>query len=181
MNPVKQTLDHLSLLSLCCAGLGLLLMMSLIVSDVIGKYLFNSPIPGVLELVAYYFMTMVVFLPLANVQKTGQHLVIDLFTRSLSGATQRALDAFAALISLVYLSVFIWSSVGQAWHMTQLNQSAQILGYDLMIWPTLWLVPISIVLMAGWVMVQLVENLTGRNGGKKEIKPLSDTVQGSTK
>ena len=68
MNHAKQTLDHLSLPSLCCAGLGLML---LIVSDVIGNYLFNSPIPGVLELVACYFMTMVVFLSMAAVQKTG--------------------------------------------------------------------------------------------------------------
>ena len=134
-------------------------MMVLIVTDILGKYIFNKPIPGVLEMVAFYFMTMVVFFPLAYAQKTKQHLVIDLFTRSLSNKTNAKIDVLAGLISLAYLGMFAWASIQQALYMTSINHSAEILNYNLIVWPTLWIIPCSIILMMLWVACHIYQHL----------------------
>lgn len=151
-------LERLTQTALNLAGIGLLLMMLLIVIDVAAKYIFNSPIPGVLELVAFYFMTMVVFLPLATAQKNHQHLVVDLFTRSLSRKATAVLNMLAGIISLVYLGLFVWGSFQQAVYMTSINQSAEILDQNLIIWPVLWVLPISIILMMNWIARQTLKN-----------------------
>lgn len=152
-------LDKLTRAALLLAGLGVLLMMLLIVVDVLAKYLLNSPIPGVLELVAFYFMIMVVFLPLAYAQQSRQHLFIDLFTRSLAPRTTASLDAVAGIISLVYLGLFAGATFRQALYMTAINHSAEILTFDLILWPTLWVLPASILLMMSWVACHTWQHL----------------------
>ena len=153
-------LDRLTQAALTLSGIGILLMMILIVADVVAKYLFNSPISGVLELVAFYFMTMVVFFPLAYAQKTGQHLVIDLFTRTWSMKNTARLDVLAGIITLIYLSLFFWASTQQAIYMTSINHSAEILNFNLIVWPTLWIIPSSILLMMAWVIHHIHQHLT---------------------
>ena len=49
-----RTLNVLSNALMFLGGAGVFVMMVLVVCDIIGKYAFNHPIPGVLEIVAYY-------------------------------------------------------------------------------------------------------------------------------
>ncbi|MBV1877004.1 MAG: TRAP transporter small permease [Pseudomonadales bacterium] len=156
-------LERLTQTTLLFAGIGLLLMMLLIVADVAAKYLFNHPIPGVLEMVAFYFMTMVVFLPLAFVQQSRQHLMIDLFTRSLPANFNRWLDVLAGLITLGYLTLLAIGGTQQALYMTGINHSAEILDFEMIVWPTLWVLPVSVAIMGLWVVVHTWQHFTNNN------------------
>ena len=44
-------------------------MMLHITADVVGKFVFNRPLPGTIPIVSQYYMVIAAFLPLAMVEK----------------------------------------------------------------------------------------------------------------
>ena len=59
-------------------AVGLLVpMMFLVTGDVIGRYIFNSPIPAVFEINSHFLMVMVVFFPLAYVHHKKEHVLCE--------------------------------------------------------------------------------------------------------
>ncbi|HBA34225.1 MAG TPA: TRAP transporter small permease [Gammaproteobacteria bacterium] len=165
-----RVLNGASNLCMFLGGVGVFTMMVLVVSDVIGKYVFNHPIPGVLEIVAFYFMTMVAFLPLAIVQKEKGHIVIELFTQKLSPRGAALLNVPVTLFGLFYMGLYIWGSIKQAIRMTSVNQTADIFNLDLLIWPTRWILPVSLLLMMIWMVCQMLINLSENATLKKQIE-----------
>lgn len=61
------------------AALALLLMMLHVLADVVGRQVFASPAPATTEVVAYYYMIAVVFLPLPFLELRGRSIAVDLF------------------------------------------------------------------------------------------------------
>src|SRR5690606_4887540 len=59
------------------AGVGLVLMMLQVNADVAGRYLFTMPVPLTMELVTYYYMTLVAFLPLMALERKPGGLIHD--------------------------------------------------------------------------------------------------------
>ena len=72
------------------AALNLGAMMIHVAADVAAKYLFNSPLPGTAEIVAYYYMVAAVFLPLPLVELGNKAIAVDLFWNMFPGFVQRA-------------------------------------------------------------------------------------------
>ncbi len=165
-----RTLNTLSNALMFLAGVGVFTMMVLVVCDIIGKYVFNHPIPGVLEIVAFYFMTMVAFLPLAIVQKERGHIVIELFTQMLSPRTLAYISVPVTIFGVLYLALYVWGSIKQAIRMMNVNQTADIFNLDLLIWPSRWILPISLVLMLLWLLCQAIAELTDNAELKKELE-----------
>lgn len=63
------------------AGCVLVLSVLHVTLDVAMKYFVASPVPGTLVYVSNYYMTMIVFLPLASAELRSQHIVVDLWPR----------------------------------------------------------------------------------------------------
>ena len=85
----------------------LMALMALTFADVIGRYLFNSPIPGTAELTELG-MGILIFagLPLATASR-GQ-ITVSLFDRLIPASLLPVLDGLIALFSTVVLGVFAW-------------------------------------------------------------------------
>ncbi|KAA0014589.1 TRAP transporter small permease [Billgrantia pellis] len=77
------------------AVLNLAAMMLHVCADVIMKYVFNSPIPGTAEIVAYYYIVAAVFLPLPLVELGNKSISVDLFWNNFHAWIQRS-SAFLA-------------------------------------------------------------------------------------
>ena len=92
MGRVDKLLKSLANVLAWAAGAAMLLMMAHIVADVAMKYALNDPIDGTTEVVAAYYMAATVFLPLAYVAVSGEHLDVTLFTQRLSGLPLKLLD-----------------------------------------------------------------------------------------
>ena len=71
------------------SGLVILLMMIHVMIDVLGKYLFNAPLPGTAEVVAAYYMIGAVFLPLAYVEAAGGSIVVEVIYEKVSPRAQK--------------------------------------------------------------------------------------------
>ena len=112
--PLMRVIDMASWVLMAAGGFVIILLMLHITADVAGKYFFNRPIIGTLEIVSRYYMVAVVFLPLAYVQIRRQHLTVEMFTMGLSKRRLAGLDGAVSLVGLVYVALLTWLVYGHA-------------------------------------------------------------------
>lgn len=160
---IRRGIDLVTQMAMLVAGAGLFLMMVVVVLDVTLKYLINQPVPGTLEMVSFYFMSVCAFLPFAYVQKGEHHIVMTLATERLPPAALRILIAVGYLVGAAYLGLIAWASANEALHMTEVGESSSAIYFDILIWPARWCVPLGTGLMACWMLLQASMALLGRD------------------
>ena len=130
------------------AGVLILVMMVHVTADVFGRLAFSAPISGTLEIVAGYYMVAVVFLPLAHVSRGEGHIFIELFTRGLPYRVRSWMDAGAAVLTLLYVTLMAWQCAVEAAIQTEGGELWETADDLIVIWPSRWLIPIGCALMA---------------------------------
>lgn len=124
------------------AGVALILMMLHIAADVVARYIFNAPLHGTVEIVSAYYMVAVVFLPLAMIERSNGHIVVELVTQHLPRRGQDVLIGIIALASALYFGAFTWRTWGDALNKYAVGESA--LGtVQVTVWPTRFYLPIG--------------------------------------
>lgn len=89
------------------AALLLLVMMTVTFVDVIGRYVFNSPLPGAFELTEV-LLALVVFVGLPIVTARREHVTVDLVTGRLPGAVRRGFARLALTVTAGVLGLLSW-------------------------------------------------------------------------
>lgn len=158
MNAFDRALGALSLALMSIAGAAILGMMLLVVLDVSLKYLMSQPVPGTLEMVSYYGMAACAFLPFAQVQRSGQHIVMTLVVDRLPAKARERWGAVINLLCAAYLLVFAWASGAEAIDATAIHESTSAIIFDIHIWPARWCVPLAAASMA---LVMVLQALRG--------------------
>jgi len=124
-------------------AVGLLVpMMFLVTGDVIGRYVFNSPIPAVFEINSHFLMVLVVFFPLAYVHQRKEHVFVTLFTESMPLKTKAFLEGASAVLGLVLYGLIGWYGLQKA------ILSTRVLEYipgivNVPVWLSKWIIPIG--------------------------------------
>ncbi|WP_268873807.1 TRAP transporter small permease subunit [Sulfitobacter sp. EhC04] len=118
-----------------------------VLSDVIMKTFFNSPIPGTSEFVAHYYMVAAVFLPMPFVEMRNSGIAVDLFYNLFGPAIQRIMLLCAYLGQLTFFSLLAYQSGLDAWHAWEVREylSGQII---VTIWPASFFLPVGFGLSA---------------------------------
>ena len=101
---LARLLDIQAAIGIAAVGL----MMFHITFDVIGKYLFNAPLPATLEIVSHYYMVVVVFLPLAMVEKRDAHISVEVLTQNFSDRWQKVILAATWILSGVFFTALTY-------------------------------------------------------------------------
>lgn len=140
------------------AGLLLSLMMLQIVIDVGLKYIFNSPIEGNLEVVSFYYMVGVVFLPLAMVELRHEHINVDLFVQMLPLRGRSYVYVFGCGVSLVFFGILAYQTFLDAIHATRINEVMMGSIY-VTIWPSRWFLPAGFTLIGLAIVIHAVKAL----------------------
>ncbi len=138
------------------AALALIAMVVHIGADVAGRYLFNSPLFGTLEIVTYYYMTAVTLLPLAATQLAKEHVIVEVFTQKLRASIRNRLDLFAAILTVIYLSVVAWACLIGAINAFKVREYHDLFFFTLSIWPPRWVLFFGILGILVAVIVQLI-------------------------
>lgn len=137
-------------------GIAVVLMMLHICADVIAKYVFNSPIPGTLEIVSNYYMVATVFLPLALVERKNAHIAVEILSQHLPTRGQAILVGAVSLVSICFYGMFFWQSLEDAVAKYELGE--YIRGQIRIVnWPSRFLLPIgvaAIILILAWKSVR---------------------------
>ena len=89
------------------SSLVLFFLMALTCVDVVGRYLFNSPLHGGTEMTEIGLAVMV-FAAMPVITWRGGHIVVDLLDRFLGSKIVKALSLFAALVMSTSLYFLAW-------------------------------------------------------------------------
>jgi TRAP-type C4-dicarboxylate transport system permease small subunit len=85
----------------------LALLMFLVAADVIGRYVFNRPIPGGYELLEY-LMAIIIPLSIAFCAEKNAHVGVDMVVEKLSLKTRARVEAVTLLVTLVLCAILAW-------------------------------------------------------------------------
>jgi TRAP-type C4-dicarboxylate transport system permease small subunit len=97
---LTRWLHHLS-------GALLVALMMLTVVNIVGRWLFDTPLQGAVELTEIG-MVAIVFMGLAYAQVRDDHIRVDLLYQQLGARGRSVLDLFAALVSLATVALMSW-------------------------------------------------------------------------
>lgn len=114
MKVLVRFADGLAVAMMVLGGVALFALLFHIVLDVFLKAVFNQPIPATLEIVSYYYMVAIAFLPVAYVQKNREHISVDLFTMGFGARGLALIDAIVSVITIAYTATLTWLVYGKA-------------------------------------------------------------------
>ncbi|WP_170317829.1 TRAP transporter small permease [Paroceanicella profunda] len=158
MHALRYLLDRITGLFTLVAALLTIAMMLHVSADVIARTAFHRPLVGTIEIVSAYYMAALAFLPLALITRERGHIIVELFTGWMSWRPRKWMDAFAAVLSVIYVTVFTWQAVIVALEMTDMREAREAGGGFIEVWPSRWVVPIGFGLMAVYLVIHLVRD-----------------------
>ena len=153
INGVKTASNILAYIS---AGM-LLLMMFLGTADVTGRYLFNKPIWGTVEIFEIMLLGLVLF-SLAHTQDTGSHIKVELFYSRLSGRLKPWIGLGTTLIAFFLFVLIVWQGIVTAMGYRKLDR--EIMNIGLPLYPFQFFVPLGAFCMCLVLIVDIINYAT---------------------
>jgi TRAP-type C4-dicarboxylate transport system permease small subunit len=135
------------------AGLSILFLILLAVVQVVGRAVFNTPVPGFIDFVEQS-MALFAFLGIAYTQRLGGHIRMELILSGLSGRVLWFAEAFATLLVLVLIAALINGSFDHFLRSWNLGDST--IDIRLPTWPSKLVVPIALSLLWLRLAIQFV-------------------------
>lgn len=132
----------------------LLFIMGFVTAEIGGRYLFNSPITGHLEL-SELFMPAIVFLAMAYTQSTDGHIRLTILVERFSPRWQRVTEMVVLLLSLLALTLLAYYS-GKIAYSKFAGGDVTMSPPYFPIWPSSALVSVGLWLTALRVYLQLL-------------------------
>jgi TRAP-type C4-dicarboxylate transport system permease small subunit len=112
---LDRGLELISRTLLVLAALLAFFLCFVVVGDVIGRVLFNSPIKGTPEIVSYSIV-VICYLQAAYAIRSGGMINTDAITAYLPIRAQNLLAAFGALLGIVLFGIICWGGIDGAAH-----------------------------------------------------------------
>jgi TRAP-type C4-dicarboxylate transport system permease small subunit len=140
----------------------ILLMVVAVNADVVGRDLFNHPIPGVVEFLGLSIVA-IVFLQMANTLREGRHVSNDLLLQLISRKRPRVEAAFYAVFNLIgailfgLIVIYVWPYFMQNWENGYFRGTTGIV--EVPIWPFQAALVIGAVVTAVQFLVLAWQNL----------------------
>ena len=148
---------------LVLSAISLLIAVALNLANIVGRYVFLSPIASAEEIMLFLFVGTV-FLGNSYVGWKGRQIRMDVFLHALPAAWRRWLDVLADVAVIVVSIVIIvvgWPAIQM---LAEFDQRSQVAEIPLVLPQAL--IPIGLGLNALFVAVRLIENV--RTGGVAE-------------
>jgi len=138
ISAVSRLLRGLNTVIMVISGLVLLAMMLLVSADVFASTVFGTPIRNVIEIVAYYMMVGIVFLPFGSTELRDDHIKTDIFTQMLPRKPWLASQLIVGLAGAAMLGVLTYVSFDKAMQATMRGE--MMMGTTMIdIWPSRWI------------------------------------------
>jgi TRAP-type mannitol/chloroaromatic compound transport system permease small subunit len=163
--PWLKWIDRFSILLAGVGGVVTLGLMLNIVIDVIARNLYNSPLPGTLDLTQFVWMPSLVALGLGYALLRGEHVRVNLLTAPTGPRVQRIIEVVSMVFTIGTVGLFIWFSADKAAAAMALDERAVGTRW-LHIWPYRWVIAVGLICLLLQACAQLLRAVTVR-----EFKP----------
>ncbi|MGD9614022.1 MAG: TRAP transporter small permease subunit [Alphaproteobacteria bacterium] len=134
------------------SGVAIFALMFVTMAEVLGRRLFNAPIPGAIDYIEVS-MVLFAFMGAAYCQRLGGHVRMDLLVSNLKGRVQWAVEALGVLIAAVYIGIIVIASAKDAWRSYEFGD--ETIDINLPIWPSKMVVPLALTFLELRLLVQL--------------------------
>jgi len=135
------------------AAVSIFVLMLLGISQVLGRQLFDMPIPGYIDFVELSMVTFA-FLAVAYCQRLGGHVRMDLFVRLLQGRSRWLLEfvtTTAPIFLVLVLMYFGWTHFMRAYEFGD-----STIDMEIPTWPSKIVVPISFAVLLLRLIIQSI-------------------------
>ncbi|WP_296943735.1 TRAP transporter small permease [uncultured Massilia sp.] len=156
MQMLERWLQRIEAVCQWIAGLLILAIMLIVFADVIGRYLFNSPLRWAYDLINLYLMAGLFFLSLSFAHAAQAHVGVDIVVQKLSDTGRRYAECLACLVALPLFGLICRAGAGRAW--TNWENGDAMSG--LIAWPT-WVGAALMALGSGVLVLRLALRLVG--------------------
>lgn len=144
--------------------LSIFILLILTVADVVGRFVFNHPIPGTFELTKILFAVSVFFsLPVS--QYRGENLSITLLYDTFSNFVKGIFDCIISLLCIGTFSITLLQTLKYAARMRSANTITSVLRWPLYPWIYLAAVGLAILVLA--LILDLFNALSEMKRGEK--------------
>lgn len=140
------------------------LLCFLVVADVIGRVIFNSPIKGTTEVVSYSIV-MICYLQASYAIRSGGMLNVDVFVSKMSGKTQSWFAAVGALLGAGFFAFLCWGSLDGAAHAWNSNEFEGEGALRVPVWPVRFVIVLGTALAAFSYLLMMLESIARARSG----------------
>ena len=138
------------------AGAGLVAMLALITSDIIGNKVFKSPVPGAIEFVGFLGV-IVIACAIAYTQVINGHIEVEFLVRRLSKKAQSIVTCIVSILGIALFIVLAWRSVDYG---LKLQASGEVsMTQEIPFYPFVHVIALCCVMVALVLLVQLMKNI----------------------
>ena len=136
----------------------IMFLMFFATTEIVGRYLFNSPVPGHVEIVEL-IMAGVVFFGIAYTERVGGHVRMELFvTRVLKGRAYHTAEAITAALSLfVYIFILIYTFKASVFAF-QIGDNTAYLYWPT--WPSKFAVPLGSLFLCIRFLIEIIQHVS---------------------
>jgi TRAP-type C4-dicarboxylate transport system permease small subunit len=168
MSYVSGLADKLSRTLAFVAAIGVLAMMIHVCADILSRVFTGASLPATVEMVSYYYMLLVAFLPLAWVERRGGMISVELLDFMLPPRLRRVSDLLIAALGVVIYAVMAYASWLTAVRNYDTGTFVVALQVKIITWPGYFLPPAGFALAAIIVTVRLLQIITGNEQPARE-------------
>lgn len=135
----------------------IMFLMFFATTEIVGRYLFNSPVPGHVEIVEL-IMAGVVFFGISYTERVDGHVRMELFvTRVLKGRSYHIAEAITSTLSLfVYLFILIYSFKATIFAF-QIGDNTAYLYWPT--WPSKLAIPIGSFFLCTRFVIEIIQHI----------------------
>lgn len=131
-------------------------------AEILSRSFLGRPLVGTIEVVAFFYMVIVSFLPLAFVQMQRAHISVDVLANILPVWLLRFIDLIANIVTLGVVAIVSWAAYTMAVRQTGFGESTRAGLFSLPIWPSRWVVVAGFSIMALVLAIQIYATLMGK-------------------
>ena len=124
---LSHKLGRFSSLLAYLGAFALFVMMALTTADVVGRYLFNTPILGVFELTEFLVLILI-FSFLAYTQSHKSHVSVELLVNRLPGKIQVYIEIVDHVVCLLLMALITWMGFDKALELLEVGEASPNLG-----------------------------------------------------
>lgn len=143
-------------------GLGsvcLYVLILLTFADVVSRNMFNTPIPGALEVTSYWLMVPMVFVGIWRAGVSHEHVRVSMLTEVLGRNALKLADGIVAVLSILILLKMAWLGFHVAFESMTDGEYAG--AYKIAIWPVRFVTAVGFLSFALVIAQHLYVVLSG--------------------
>ncbi len=170
MSQLFSLADRLSRMLAFVGAVGVVLMMVHVCADIIARIITGASLPATVEIVSYYYMVFVAFLPLAWVERRGGMISVELIEFMMSPRMMKISDATVALLGTLIYAVMAYATWITAVKNYVTGTFVVALQVKIITWPGYFLPSIGFALAAAILAVRFLQIVTDSVDTAREIE-----------